>query len=226
MGVPSPAPSVAVEQTSMARKKTRTTKKAVRRPKSPAKDVLDRLQPQEAAGVLRALLGRHPELRDEAREMAASAVTQVDPESLAEDVEQALACVSEEDFQGRAGRHSWGYVSPGETAYELLDEALEPFLGDMKRLVELGLEEAAIATCLGIVLGLHSLQQVKPNTVLEWVPDFPIEMACQAVSLLIQEVRKKRGSRWRTPATFFAAVPREWKERLVRAAGRGSVGEH
>jgi hypothetical protein len=207
----------------MAAKKTLTKKQAVRRPKGTAKDVLDRLQAPEAAGVLRALLERHPELRDEAREMATAAVTQVDPESLAEDVEQALACVSEEDFEGRAGRHSWGYVSPDEAAYELLDEALEAFLADMKRLVELGHEEAALATCLGIVLGLHRLTDRKSHDVLEWAPDFAAEAACQAVSAISQEIKKTRGPRWRMPETFFAAVAVEWKADLARAANPKQV---
>jgi hypothetical protein len=126
--------------------------------------------------------------------------------------------VSERSFEEHAGSHSWGYVSPDEAAFELLDDAIEPFLADMKRLVELGHEEAAIATCLGIVLGLYGLKDRKSHEVLEWAPDFASQAACQAVTELSRETRKKRGPRWRIPETFFAAVPPEWKTRLVSAA--------
>lgn len=40
--------------------------------------VLDRLSSAEAAGVLRSLLGRHPELTAEAEELARAALTDVD----------------------------------------------------------------------------------------------------------------------------------------------------
>lgn len=38
-----------------------------------------------------------------------------------------------------AGRQGWGYVEPTEAAWELLEGALNPFLDEMRRRVELGL---------------------------------------------------------------------------------------
>jgi hypothetical protein len=36
-------------------------------------------------------------------------------------------------LNGRSGSHSWGYVEASEAAGELLEEAVEPFVNDMKR---------------------------------------------------------------------------------------------
>ena len=90
--------------------------------------------------MLRSLLERHPELIAEAEEIASATVTDVDAHAVAEDVEQAVLDRDLDDLNSRAGRHSWGYVEPTEAAWELLAEAVDPFLDEMKRHVELGFE--------------------------------------------------------------------------------------
>jgi len=60
-----------------------------------------------------------------------------------------------ESFNGRAGKQAWGYVEPTDATWELLGEAVEDVVADMKRRANLGLHEAAEAICCGIVLGLH-----------------------------------------------------------------------
>jgi hypothetical protein len=117
--------------------------------------VLARLKPGESASVLRSLLERHPDLVAEAEAMASAAVTEVDADAVAEDVEQAVLDLDIDDLGTRAGRKSWGYVEPTEAAWELLGEAVDPFLEEMKRHVELGFEAAAAGMCAGIVLGLY-----------------------------------------------------------------------
>jgi hypothetical protein len=93
-------------------------------------------------------------------------VTEVDADATAEDVEQAVLDLDIDDLGTRAGRKSWGYVEPTEAAWELLDEAIEPFLDEMKRHIELGFEAAATATCAGTVLGLHRCRGKNSDQVL------------------------------------------------------------
>lgn len=40
---------------------------------------------------------------------------------------------------------------------EILEETLEPFVEDMKRLLDLGLEAEALEICKGVVLGCYRL---------------------------------------------------------------------
>ncbi len=77
--------------------------------------------------MLRSLLERHPELVAEADEIAEAAVTEVDADAIAEDVEQAVLGLDIDDLGARAGRKSWGYVEPTEAAWDLLEEAVDPF---------------------------------------------------------------------------------------------------
>src|ERR1035437_9773546 len=76
---------------------------------------------------------RHSELRSEAEAIASDMLTEISPDSVADEIEEALLQFDYDDLNGRAGSHSWGYVEPSEAAGELLEEAMEPFVNDMKR---------------------------------------------------------------------------------------------
>jgi hypothetical protein len=107
--------------------------------------VLARLKPDEGGNVLRALLERHPELVPEAEDIARATVADVDADAVAEDVAQAVLDLDIDDLEPRAGRKRGGYVEPAEAAWELLEEAIDPFLAEMERHIELGFEAAATA---------------------------------------------------------------------------------
>lgn len=179
--------------------------------------VLARLKAEESASVLRSLLERHPDLLAEAEAMASAAVTEVDADAIAEDVEQAVLDLDIDDLGTRAGRKSWGYVEPTEAAWELLGEAVDPFLEEMKRHVELGFEVAATAACAGIVLGLYRCRRKNSDQVLGWAEDFPAETAGHAVATLARESSAKHRRAWRLPDAIVDQIP-EWADMIGRAS--------
>jgi hypothetical protein len=133
---------------------------------------LDRLNINESARVWSQMLKRHPELRAEAEVLALEMITKVDPEGVAEDVVYALEGIEEEDIWSRSGSDQLGgYADPGEAAYELCDEALEPFLEKLKRLLTMGLEVPALAQVQGMLLGLHALEGKLPDDAEEYPGD-------------------------------------------------------
>lgn len=138
--------------------------------------VLERLSAAEAASVLKRVLGHHPELRSEAETLAGDVLSEVSILAIADDVEAAVLQFDYDDLNARAGRHSWGYVEPTEAAWELLEEAVTPFVDNMKRYLEIGLEGQARLLCQGIVLGLYRVRG-GGNDILSWAPDFPAEEA-------------------------------------------------
>ncbi|MCH8242359.1 MAG: hypothetical protein IH897_07095 [Planctomycetes bacterium] len=87
-----------------------------------------------------------------------------------------------DELGSRAGKHSWGYTSPTEAAWELLEERVSPFIEDMKRQLELGLDAEALEMCKGVVLGLYRVRNEQGDDVLQWAPDFPAETAAHAVT--------------------------------------------
>lgn len=171
---------------------------------------LDRLHPEESSRLLRALIARHAELLPELEDLARRIVSEVDLDVLAERVERAILDLDMRELGARSGRTIGGYVEPTEVAWELLDEALQPFLADLRRSVELGLEPQAIEQCRAIVLGLYrSDGKSSGDLVLEWAPDFPLEGASDAVHTLDSESKKHHGKPWRIPAGSFDQVP-DW----------------
>jgi hypothetical protein len=198
----------------------RKPRRSARRPKDPGA-VLARLTPEEGTRVLRSLLALHPELLAQAEEIAESTIADVNAAAVSEEVEQAILDVDTDDVGARAGRTSWGYVEPGEAAWELLEEALHPFMEQMRRSIALGFERAATTTGAGIVLGLYRCRGQNADHVLGWVEDFPAEAARNTVAMLVRESSAKHGRVWRLPKTAVDQVP-DWVDMIGRASEQAS----
>ncbi len=200
------------------KKKQRETKK-----RSVTKaSVLDRLRPDEAQAVLRRLLDVHRELRSEARQIAKSLLSEVEFEWVADEVEDAVRDVGLDELGNRAGEHSGGYTGPSEAAWELLEECVSPFVEDMKRQSELGLDAEALEICKGVVLGLYRVRNEQGGDVLQWAPDFPAETAAQAVATWREGGDKKTAGGGRRkqhvfPPDFVKEFVPEWEDLIDRA---------
>ncbi|MBI5526018.1 MAG: hypothetical protein HY897_06755 [Deltaproteobacteria bacterium] len=183
------------------------------------KNVLDKMSQGELAVVLRVLLKEHPDLKPKAEAIAVEMVSSPSVEDIAEEVYQAVTFLDLDSLNDRAGSHSWDYVEPTEAAWELLDEAVEDVVADMKRRMELELHSAAETICHGIVVGLNKAKGVKSDGLLGWAPDFPAEEACHVVAELIRTcpVEKCGAVRNRLVEVLGDLVP-EWHERISRAA--------
>jgi hypothetical protein len=193
---------------------------AERSPKTP---VLDRLDPWEAGAVLRRLLAAHPNLETEAEQISKSLLEEISLEVVADDVEDALRSLHLDDLEGRAGRHSWGYTEPSEAAWELLEAAMNPFLEDMKRRMELGLEAETVEVCKGILLGLYGARGEQADTVVGWAPDFLEETAADTVQAWCDGSDTKgivRGERIRLLQEFAKESTPEWEKLIQRVLSR------
>lgn len=113
---------------------------------------------------------------------------------MADDVEHDLRSLDLDDLGDRAGQHRGGYTSPTEAAWELLQEAVDPFLADMKRQMELGLEREALEVCKGVVLGLYRIRNTRGDEFLGWAEDFPAEAADDAFARVERSHRARAGA--------------------------------
>jgi len=184
-----------------------------------SQSVLGRLTDQESSIVLRTLLERHKPLREEAEKLATEIVNTPCCEDIASAVADAVTSLDIQDLNGRAGATRYGYTEPTEAAWQLLEEAVEDFLADMKRRAELGLTDAAIAMCRGIVTGLYATRSIASDGPLGWAPDFPAEEAGHAVSEVLRSVpeESREAIRARLVDALTTDVP-DWAEMLTRAA--------
>lgn len=193
------------------------------RRKAPAKSapagLLEHLSPQEAVEVLKHLLEKHPQLRPEAEQFATSFVSSASTEDIAGDVQVRITSIDLDALNGRAGKHSWGYVEPGDAAVELLEESIDDLQDDMKRKAELGLLAAAQIVCIGIVEGLYRARDTNSDGALGWAPDFPAEHASYIVSEFIRACSSStRTEARRDLMSALAECAPEWAEGLERAA--------
>ncbi len=181
------------------------------------KGALDRLTADEAATVLRLLLEKRPDTKKDAEILAKSVIGGVSVEAVSDDVEAAVDMLDLDDLNNRAGSHSHGYVEPTEAAWELVGEAVTPFIEDIRRRVETGEHAAALTTCAGVVLGLYRLRDKGGDEFLGWAVDSPDEFAGEAIVTLRKALRASKASRATSdlPAVLREVAP-EWAEMLER----------
>lgn len=127
------------------------------------------LAPAERAEVLDRLLIAHPELNDEAERIAIDLLSAVSVDQVASEVESALVWIPLDALAARAGRvRGRGYVHETEAAWELVDDALEPFRSDLDRRAALGLLDSTANLTVGIIAGLYRARDPKEGTVLAY----------------------------------------------------------
>ncbi len=176
---------------------------------------LEELEPTEALEVLRTLLKSHPGLKEEAEGIATSLIADTSFEAVAEDVEWNLEGPDLDDLNSRAGRHRSGYVGPNDAAYEILREAIEPTIQEMRRQIQLGLDREALETCKGLILGLYGVRKKESGGCLAWAPDFPEDTAGEIINEWIGE-RKQMGKTRSFPRSFIDQHVPEWKSLFDR----------
>ena len=130
---------------------------------------LESLEPGEAVGVLTGLLREHPELTAEAERLAVAVIAPQPRERIAESVTKVLSGLDIHDLAERAGTHRGRYVEPQTAARELVDEALEPYLADVRRLAGFGRVAEAHEVAVGVLVGLHACGDVAGHEVLGYV---------------------------------------------------------
>jgi hypothetical protein len=130
---------------------------------------LDALSGTEHAKVLAELLVSHPDLRPEAELAAHRLLETATVEGIADEVAWALGDIPLEDLASRAGPiRGRGYVHESEAAWELLGEAIAPFLADLRRRASLHHVDAAAVVAIGIVAGLYQARDPEDGTVVAY----------------------------------------------------------
>lgn len=156
------------------------------------------------------LLKSHPALRPEAERLARAILDEVSAEDVAAEVEAELRALDIDDLNERAGTHRGGYTDPADAAWELLQEALEPYVRDLRRRLAAGRDQAAVETLRGILAGLYAVREGDGGGgVLDWAPDFPRDAATEVVGVW------RGAGRPLAPAALDVVVP-DWAGSIAR----------
>lgn len=189
------------------------------------------LSADEAKVVLDRCIAACPDLESKAEHIARSVLSEASFKDVANDVEGAIRLLDIDDLNETAGSHSWGYVEPTEAAYDLIQQEVDPYLDDMRRRIDLGLEAEALEICKGIVLGLYRLKEDKGNDVLGWAPDFREEIAGWTIDCWRRgsgDTKKARSRERRHlpafPQDFIERWVPDWEPLIMRSL-RDSTGK-
>ena len=144
------------------------------------------LSTDEAAQVLKSLLDEDPLLTKRIYDMAVRVADNVDVETIKNHVFSELDSLDMDDLNGRAGRTRYGYVGPDEAAWELFEEALDPFIDEMKKNQRRALPDTAKAYCIGIIKGLLLYREKSASALSDWLEDAPGEY----IDTVIEEWKK------------------------------------
>ncbi len=180
----------------------------------------------EAERLLATLLDAHPDLLAEAAGLAEAHLGSVTAEGVAEDVAFALEGLSVEDIWERSGTQPDGsYVEPGEAAWEVVEEAVAPFIADLTRRVELGRRAEATAICQGVLLGLYRISQEEGDFLDGHAPDTLEEAAAGALEVWRKGSKGRAGSAPRprelaAMRRFLSDALPAWGSFLGRTIGR------
>ncbi len=135
--------------------------------------------------MLDALVAQRPDLAVEAEQLAGELLSSVSIDEIAAQVEVALIGIPLDALGSRSGRvRGRGYVHEVDAAWELVEEAVEPFRSDLRRRAALGLLDAAASLAVGLVAGLHLVREPEMGTVLAYAgEDAPCELASGVLDL-------------------------------------------
>lgn len=125
------------------------------------------------------MIAERPELAVEAERLSAELLASVSVDAVVSDVVAALTGIELESLGSLSGRvRGRGYVHEVDAAWELIEQAIEPFRTDVERRSSLGSSDAASELVVGIVAGLYRVSEPEMGSVLAYAgEDAPFELA-------------------------------------------------
>lgn len=137
------------------------------------KHILDDVRAKYAYEILKKLAGEDAKISKRIEEIALEYLVEVDPDQIAESVFSDLDSLAVEDVWDNSGRTRDGYVDPYELASEMFEEALEPYIDEFEKCLELSMAEEAKLHCMGILKGLYKFEKEAATEFQDWAVDDP-----------------------------------------------------
>jgi hypothetical protein len=122
-------------------------------------DIFNKITPDEALEILKQMTKADDDLKSKVIKLAEDLFRDVDIDQICEDAFYALDEIDVHELWNRAGPKTDGYASPEDTAVEMFEEALEPFVQELRRLLDLKMIPEATFYCMGVLKGIYKYQE-------------------------------------------------------------------
>lgn len=141
--------------------------------KTKKKQILEEVRSRYAYDILKKLAGEDAKISKRIEEITLEYLEEVDPDQIAESVFSDMVSLAVEDVWDNSGSTRDGYVDPNELASEMFEEALEPYIDEFEKCLELSMAEEAKLHCMGILKGLYKFDKEATTEFQDWAVDDP-----------------------------------------------------
>ncbi len=138
-------------------------------------DVFDAISSDDAFAILRRLAREDQEIAKRIEQIAIEYLESADIEDVAFEVYFALDHIEVEEVWDRSGSTREEYVDPTEMAWQIFEEALEPFREELRKYQRLLMYAEAKKHCLGILEGIYKFEKESTSEYKDWAVDAPRE---------------------------------------------------
>ena len=138
-------------------------------------DIFDVISSDDAFDILRLIAREDQEIAKRIEEIVMERLEGGDIEDIAYEVYYALDYIEVEEVWDRSGRTRNGYVDPTEMAWQIFEEALDPFRDEVIKYQRLSMYAEAKKHCLGILEGIYKFEKESSSEYKDWAVDAPRE---------------------------------------------------
>lgn len=135
--------------------------------------ILNDISSKYAYEFLTRLANEDANISERIKELALEYLVEVDLDDIAENVFYDLNHLQVEDVWDNSGGTRHGYVDPNELASEMFEEAIEPYVEEMRKCLTLLRYEEAALHCQGILKGIYKFEKEATTEFKDWATDDP-----------------------------------------------------
>ena len=140
----------------------------------PEMNILDKISADDGLVILNKL-AKDTFLLKRIEHAALEYFKEVEVEDIADEVFYKLDSLEVEDVWEQSGSTRYGYVDPYEKAWEMFEDAIEPYLDELRKCQDLKMDEEAKKYCMGILKGIYRFEKESNNEFKDWAVDAPGE---------------------------------------------------
>ncbi|MBC8344157.1 MAG: hypothetical protein H8E61_09265 [Bacteroidetes bacterium] len=142
----------------------------------PELNILERITTDDGLVILQRLAEEDASLLKRIEHAALEYFKEVIIEDVAGGVFWELDSLEVEEIWDNSGPTRDGYVDSGEKAYEMFEDAIEPYLDELKKCQGLKMDKEAKKHCMGILKGIDQFEKESESEYKDWVTDIPREI--------------------------------------------------
>lgn len=127
--------------------------------RSKTKSIVKKINADDAFTILKILAAENKNIGKRIEQIAKEYLSKVDIEDVAYQVYHNLDSLNIGEVDARSGTTGYGYIEPENTACEIFEEALKPFLENLKKYQKLSMDGSAKNYCKGIIEGIYRFEK-------------------------------------------------------------------